>query len=91
MKQHIVSLREGNTPLYQLARTAESTGVGAAVCQAPGDESTGSFKDAGMTAALSVAYERGFHVGGLRLDGEYFGGDGGVCGAGGDAESGADS
>ena len=57
---NIVSLREGNTPLYDLQRAAQSTGVARLYAKHQGMNPTGSFKDAGMTTALSVAKERGF-------------------------------
>ena len=59
-EQHIVSLREGNTPLYHLVRTADATGADRVFAKHQGMNPTGSFKDTGMTTALSVAYERGF-------------------------------
>jgi threonine synthase len=59
-EQHIVSLREGNTPLYHLVRTADATGADRVYAKHQGMNPTGSFKDTGMTTALSVAYERGF-------------------------------
>jgi len=59
-EQHIVSLREGNTPLYHMVRTADSTGADRIYAKHQGMNPTGSFKDTGMTTALSVAYERGF-------------------------------
>lgn len=59
-EQHIISLREGNTPLYHLVRTADSTGADRIFAKHQGMNPTGSFKDTGMTTALSVAYERGF-------------------------------
>ena len=55
-----VTLREGNTPLYPLYRTAKSLGVDQLYAKHQGMNPTGSFKDTGMTAALSVARERGF-------------------------------
>jgi len=55
-----VSLYEGNTPLYQLKRTAKSLGIDQLFAKHQGMNPTGSFKDTGMTAALSVARERGF-------------------------------
>jgi threonine synthase len=55
-----VSLREGNTPLYQLKRTAKELGIDQLFAKHQGMNPTGSFKDTGMTAALSVAHERGF-------------------------------
>ena len=57
---NIVSLREGNTPLYDLPRAARSTGVERLYAKHQGMNPTGSFKDTGMTTALSVAHERGF-------------------------------
>jgi threonine synthase len=55
-----VSLREGNTPLYHLPQTAKALGVDQVFAKHQGMNPTGSFKDTGMTAALSVAKERGF-------------------------------
>jgi threonine synthase len=55
-----ITLREGNTPLYHLTRAAESLGIDQLYAKHQGMNPTGSFKDTGMTAALSVARERGF-------------------------------
>ena len=55
-----VTLREGNTPLYHLTRAAKSLGIDQLYGKHQGMNPTGSFKDTGMTAALSVARERGF-------------------------------
>ena len=55
-----VSLREGNTPLYHLPRAAKALGIDQLYAKHQGMNPTGSFKDTGMTAALSVARERGF-------------------------------
>jgi threonine synthase len=55
-----VSLREGNTPLYHLPRTARALGIDQLFAKHQGMNPTGSFKDTGMTSALSVARERGF-------------------------------
>jgi threonine synthase len=55
-----VTLREGNTPLYHLPRAAKALGVDQLFAKHQGMNPTGSFKDTGMTAALSVARERGF-------------------------------
>ncbi len=57
---HAVSLREGNTPLYPLPRAARALGMEQLFAKHQGMNPTGSFKDTGMTAALSVAHERGF-------------------------------
>ena len=56
-----VTLREGNTPLYDLPRSAKALGLDFLMAKHQGiSNPTGSFKDTGMTAALSVAAERGF-------------------------------
>ena len=55
-----VSLHEGNTPLYRLKRAASALGIDQLFAKHQGMNPTGSFKDTGMTAALSVARERGF-------------------------------
>ncbi len=56
-----VTLREGNTPLYDLPRSAKALGLDFLLAKHQGiGNPTGSFKDTGMTAALSVALERGF-------------------------------
>jgi len=55
-----VSLREGNTPLYHLPRAAKALGVDQLFAKHQGMNPSASFKDTGMTAALSVARERGF-------------------------------
>jgi threonine synthase len=55
-----ITLREGNTPLYHLPRTAKALGVDQIFAKHQGMNPTASFKDTGMTAALSVARERGF-------------------------------
>ena len=57
---NIVSLGEGNTPLYDLPRAAKALGMTQLRAKHQGMNPTGSFKDTGMTAALSVARERGF-------------------------------
>jgi threonine synthase len=57
---NVVTLREGNTPLYDLPRCAKVAGIDWLLAKHQGMNPTGSFKDTGMTAALSVAAERGF-------------------------------
>ena len=59
-EKNAVTLREGNTPLYDLPRTAKLLGLDFLLAKHQGMNPTGSFKDTGMTAALSVAAERGF-------------------------------
>ena len=55
-----VTLREGNTPIYSLPRCARSAGLKTLLAKHQGMNPTGSFKDTGMTAALSVAKQKGF-------------------------------
>jgi threonine synthase len=55
-----VTLQEGNTPLYSLPRAGRALGIDQLFAKHQGMNPTGSFKDTGMTAALSVARERGF-------------------------------
>jgi threonine synthase len=55
-----VTLREGNTPLYHLPRAAKALGIDQLFAKHQGMNPTASFKDTGMTAAVSVAKERGF-------------------------------
>jgi threonine synthase len=57
---NVVTLREGNTPLYELPRCGKAVGIDWLLAKHQGMNPTGSFKDTGMTAALSVAKERGF-------------------------------
>jgi threonine synthase len=57
---HAVTLREGNTPVYTLPRCAKSAGVDTLLAKHQGMNPTGSFKDTGMTAALSVAKAKGY-------------------------------
>jgi threonine synthase len=56
----IVTLREGNTPLYEMPKTAASLGMNWLLAKHQGMNPTGSFKDTGMTAALSVAVASGY-------------------------------
>ncbi len=58
--EEAITLREGNTPLYRLPRSAEALGIEQLYAKHQGMNPTGSFKDTGMTAALSQARERGF-------------------------------
>jgi threonine synthase len=55
-----VTLCEGNAPLYHLPRAAKALDIDRLFAKHQGMNPTGSFKDTGMTAAMSVAKERGF-------------------------------
>ena len=56
---HVVTLREGNTPLYELPRCALLTGVPRLYAKHQGLNPTGSFKDTGMTVAATFARQAG--------------------------------
>ena len=51
----VVSLGEGNTPLYDAPRSAEYCGLTALKLKHQGNNPTGSFKDTGMTVAVTQA------------------------------------
>lgn len=58
--QEPITLREGNTPLYELPRCSRSAGVEFLQAKHQGMNPTASFKDTGMTAAASFARQEGF-------------------------------
>jgi threonine synthase len=55
-----ITLREGNTPVYDLPRCARIAGVEHLHAKHQGMNPTGSFKDTGMTVAASFARQNGF-------------------------------
>jgi threonine synthase len=59
-EEHAITLREGNTPLYQLPRCARLTGLDHLQAKHQGMNPTASFKDTGMTFAASSAHQGGF-------------------------------
>jgi threonine synthase len=59
-KEHVITLREGNTPLYRLPRCARAVGVENLHAKHQGMNPTASFKDTGMTVAASSAHEGNF-------------------------------
>ena len=59
-EEWVVTVRVGDTPLYAMPRAATSLGLNWLLAKHQGMNPTGSFKDTGMTAALSVAVARGF-------------------------------
>jgi threonine synthase len=59
-EQDAITLREGNTPLYELSRCARATGIPRLFAKHQGMNPTGSFKDAGMTVAATFARRAGF-------------------------------
>jgi threonine synthase len=55
-----ITLREGNTPLYELPSCARIAGLDHLFAKHQGMNPTGSFKDTGMTIAASFARREGF-------------------------------
>jgi threonine synthase len=55
----IITLGEGNTPLYDAPRCAEYSGLGALRLKHQGCNPTGSFKDTGMTTCVTQAVRLG--------------------------------
>jgi len=55
----VVTLREGNTPLYELPLSSRITGVARLYAKHQGMNPTGSFKDTGMTVAATFARQSG--------------------------------
>ena len=58
-ESHIVTLREGNTPLLPAPRAAEYGGLDSLTFKHQGFNPTGSFKDNGMTAGVAQARSLG--------------------------------
>ena len=56
----VITLREGNTPLYELPNCARIAGLRHLSAKHQGMNPTGSFKDTGMTVAASAARQQGF-------------------------------
>lgn len=59
-RHKIITLREGNTPLYEMPSCARIAGLHRLYAKHQGMNPTGSFKDTGMTVAASVAHQEGF-------------------------------
>lgn len=55
----VVTLREGNTPLYSLPKCSRATGIERLFAKHQGLNPTGSFKDTGMTTGISAARSLG--------------------------------
>lgn len=58
----IVSLGEGNTPLYDAPRSADYCGLASLQLKHQGNNPTGSFKDTGMTVAVTQALKLGMRL-----------------------------
>jgi len=61
-RRHIVTLREGNTPIYRAQFSARYAGVRELLFKHLGFNPTGSFKDYGMTVAVSQARALGARI-----------------------------
>ena len=59
-RQQIITIKEGNTPVYDLPKCAKSAGVDQLFAKHQGMNPTGSFKDTGMTVAASFAKQAGY-------------------------------
>ena len=58
--QEVITLREGNAPLYEMPGCTRIAGLQQLYAKHQGMNPTGSFKDTGMTMAASVARREGF-------------------------------
>jgi threonine synthase len=58
--EQAITLREGNTPLYELPQCSRITGIPHLFAKHQGMNPTGSFKDTGMTVAATFARRAGF-------------------------------
>jgi threonine synthase len=56
----VITLREGNTPLYRLRSCQKRAGIEALLAKHQGMNPTGSFKDTGMTMAATFARQHGY-------------------------------
>ena len=59
-ERQIITIREGNTPVYELPHCAKSAGIHQLFAKHQGMNPTGSFKDTGMTVAASFARQAGY-------------------------------
>lgn len=57
---HVITLREGNVPLYEMPACSRIAGIKNLYAKHQGMNPTGSFKDTGMTMAASVARASGY-------------------------------
>jgi threonine synthase len=59
-QSQIITIKEGNTPVYELPHCALAAGVAQLFAKHQGMNPTGSFKDTGMTVAASFARQAGY-------------------------------
>jgi threonine synthase len=55
----VVTMPEGNTPIFEMPRSAAFCGMRGLLCKHQGLNPTGSFKDNGMTSAVTMARKLG--------------------------------
>src|SRR5579859_6913493 len=89
--QQAITLREGNTPLYELPQCARITGVPRMLAKHQGMNPSGSFKDTGMTVAATFARRAGFRWVACASTGKHFGLHGGLRSTRRNAQPGAGS
>src|SRR5262249_50449283 len=58
--RHVVTMSEGNTPLLPLEKLERTLGTGPLFAKHQGMNPTGSFKDTGISVAISMARAQGF-------------------------------
>ena len=58
--RQVITIGEGNTPVYELPLCSRSTGIKRLYVKHQGMNPTGSFKDTGMTVAASFARQAGY-------------------------------
>jgi threonine synthase len=59
-RRHIITMGEGNTPLLEIHRMGQSLHLGRLLAKHQGMNPTGSFKDTGISVAISMAKAEGF-------------------------------
>jgi threonine synthase len=59
-RHNLVTMSEGNTPLLPLPRTSRALGLASVFAKHQGMNPTGSFKDTGISVAISMAKTQGF-------------------------------
>ncbi len=59
-QSQIITIKEGNTPVYELPHCARAAGIAQLFAKHQGMNPTGSFKDTGMTVAASFARQAGY-------------------------------
>lgn len=58
--RHLVTIGEGNTPLLHLERSGRALGLNRLLAKHQGMNPSGSFKDTGISVAISIAKAEGF-------------------------------